>query len=57
MYMQKSLIWIGVAIGSTIGGLIPSLWGAGMLSFSSILLSGLGGFAGIWAGYTLSKNI
>ncbi len=55
--MQKSLIWIGVAIGSTIGGLIPSLWGAGMLSFSSILLSGLGGFAGIWAGYTLSKNI
>ena len=55
--MQKSLIWIGVAIGSTIGGLIPSLWGASMLSFSAILLSGLGGFVGIWAGYTLSKNI
>ncbi|MDQ2932918.1 MAG: hypothetical protein M3Q80_00865 [bacterium] len=51
----KTLIWIGVFIGSTLGGWIPTLWGAGIFSFSGIIGSMLGGVAGIWAGYTLSK--
>ena len=41
--------------GSTLGGLIPSLWNADMFSLSSVILSALGGFIGIWIGYTLSK--
>lgn len=50
----KTLIWIGVAVGSMVGGFIPTLWGASFLSFSSILLSAVGAFAGIWLGYKLS---
>lgn len=53
----KSLIWIGVAVGSTLGSLIPELWGAGMLSFSSIIFSTVGGLAGIYVGFKLSQSI
>jgi len=53
----KSLIWIGVLVGSTIGSFIPSLWGAGYLSMSSVILSTVGGIAGIWAGFRLSQSI
>ena len=52
---QRPLIWIGMFVGSTIGGLIPDLWGAGFLSFSGILLSGVGGIAGIYIGFKLSQ--
>ena len=51
----KSLIWIGLFIGSTIGSVLPSLWGAGMFSFSSILLSAVGGIFGIWAGFKVGN--
>jgi hypothetical protein len=51
---MRARIWFGVLVGSTIGGLIPDLWGAGMLSYSSVLLSGIGGFAGLWLGYLMS---
>jgi predicted MFS family arabinose efflux permease len=47
---MRSAIWIGIFIGSTIGGLIPELWGDGMLSYSGVLLSGVGAFVGLWAG-------
>lgn len=52
----KSLIWIGVFVGTTVGGFIPTLWGAGMLSFSSIMWSTVGGLAGIYLGFKLSKS-
>jgi predicted MFS family arabinose efflux permease len=50
---RSKLIWLGLFVGSTVGGLVPSLWGADMLSFSSVLLSGVGGVLGIWLGYRL----
>ncbi|MDB5238864.1 MAG: hypothetical protein JWO00_199 [Candidatus Parcubacteria bacterium] len=53
----KSFIWIGVFVGSSIGAYIPALWGAGVFSFSSILLSAVGGFAGIWAGFRLGQML
>jgi hypothetical protein len=46
--------WIGVLVGSTIGGMIPELWGDGMLSYSSILLSGAGAFVGMWIGFKMA---
>jgi len=52
---RKTLIWIGLAIGSTVGGFIPSLWGASMFSLWSTLLSALGGVLGIWAGFKASE--
>ena len=48
---MRSYIWAGVLIGSTIGGMIPSLWGDGMFSSWSILLSGIGALLGIWLAY------
>ena len=51
----KSLIWIGVFVGGTVGGYIPALWGDNFLSFSSVILSTIGGLVGIWAGWKLSQ--
>lgn len=53
---SKTLIWIGMAVGSTVGGMIPNLWGAGFLSFSAILLSAIGALIGIFAGFRISQN-
>lgn len=53
--MTKMFIWLGLAVGSTVGGFIPSLWGGETLSLAGILLSMLGGVAGIFAGYKLGQ--
>jgi len=53
---MKQMVWIGVFVGSTIGGSIPMLWGEGFLSMSSIWLSGVGAIVGIWIGYKISQN-
>jgi hypothetical protein len=47
---MRSAIWIGIFVGSTIGGLIPELWGDSMLSYSGVLFSGIGAFVGLWFG-------
>lgn len=52
---SKSLIWIFMAIGSAVGGYIPALWGEGFLSFSSVILTAVGGIIGIWVGFKLSQ--
>lgn len=54
---RNPLIWIGLLVGSTIGGFIPDLWGAGMFSFSGILFSGIGAVAGIFAGFYISQSM
>jgi len=51
---MRAHIWLGVLIGSVIGGFIPDLWGAGLFSYSSVLFSGIGGLAGLWFGYKMS---
>ncbi len=54
---SKQLIWIGMAVGSTIGGLIPDIWGADIFSISSIIFSGAGAIAGIYVGFKISQNM
>jgi hypothetical protein len=51
----KSLIMIGLVVGSTAGSYLPMLWGAGWLSIASVLFGGIGGLLGIWAGYKVSR--
>jgi predicted MFS family arabinose efflux permease len=48
---MRARIWLGILIGSSIGGLIPELWGGGLLSYSSVLLSGIGAVVGMWICY------
>jgi len=53
---MKALIYIGLAIGSTIGGLVGS-WidGGNIFGTWGLLLGAVGAVAGIWAGYKLSQ--
>lgn len=41
-------------IGSTLGSMIPGLWGDSFLSISSILWSGAGAIAGIFVAFKLT---
>ncbi len=52
---MKKLVWFGLIVGSTLGGMVPSLWGADVFSFSSIILSAVGGLLGIYLGYLLGR--
>ena len=53
--MNKTLMWVLISVGGTIGAITPSLFGANELSGWSILGSMIGGFAGIWIAYKLSE--
>jgi hypothetical protein len=53
---MKFYYYLGVFIGSTIGGFIPMLWGADLYSFSPILFSGIGGIIGIVVVYQLNNR-
>jgi uncharacterized membrane protein YeaQ/YmgE (transglycosylase-associated protein family) len=52
---KKSLIWIGMTVGSLVGGYLPALWGGDVLSFSGLILSTVGAFVGIWLGYRFGE--
>jgi len=54
---QKTFAMAGFTIGSLLGSYIPILFGAGLLSYSSVLFSGIGGIAGIYIGYKLGANL
>lgn len=54
---MKTLVMSGMIIGSTLGSYLPVLWGADVLSMSSVLFGAIGGFAGIWAGYKIAVRI
>jgi uncharacterized protein YcfJ len=56
MLTTKRAIFFGMVAGSVIGGLVPMLWGAGAFSMSSVVGSTVGGLAGIWAGWKISRN-
>ncbi|MCR4329343.1 MAG: hypothetical protein NUV65_02235 [Candidatus Roizmanbacteria bacterium] len=53
---QKTFTMAGFTIGSLLGSYIPTLFGAGMLSYTSVLVSGVGGIAGIYIGYKLGSS-
>ena len=54
---SKKLVWLGFFVGSTIGGMVPTLWGDEIISLSAIVLSTLGGIGGIWAGVRLGQTL
>lgn len=53
---RKTAIWIGVFVGSTVGGFVPSLWGAGMLSYSGLIASSIGSLVGIWVAWKVTEE-
>jgi hypothetical protein len=51
--VHKGPAYIGGFVGGLIGSFVPSLWGAGQLSISSVVFFMIGGFFGIWIAYRL----
>ncbi|MCL5003954.1 MAG: hypothetical protein M1352_01640 [Patescibacteria group bacterium] len=52
----KTFVFLGMILGSIVGGYLPAFFGVGIFSFSSIILSGLGALAGIYLAYRISKD-
>jgi hypothetical protein len=48
---SKTIVMLGMVIGSTVGGYIPSLFHAGFLSIWGVVGSAIGGLLGIWVTY------
>lgn len=46
--MSKSLMWLLIGLGATIGGLVPAWLGASYFSFWGILGSVVGAIAGLY---------
>jgi len=53
--MSKTLIYIGAAIGGALGGWLGSLIDHSIFGLWGILLSGIGGLAGIYAAYKIQQ--
>jgi len=51
--MGKGPTYTGGFVGSLAGSFIPSLWGAGQLSLSSLVFFVIGGVVGVWLAYRL----
>lgn len=51
---RSALVMLGMTIGSVVGSYLPVLFGAGLLSFTSIIASAIGGFLGIWLVYKMT---
>jgi hypothetical protein len=54
---MKKMIMGGMIVGSTIGGFVPYLWTSNVFSFSSVLLTAVGGIAGIYGGLKLARYL
>jgi hypothetical protein len=46
--VDRRVLWLFVAAGSTLGGLAPELWGGSAFGVASLALACLGGIAGVW---------
>ena len=53
--IKGSVIGMCATFEMVLGGFIPEMWGAGSFSVQSLLFSGLGGVAGIWAGGRIAE--
>lgn len=52
---MKSMVWVGMVIGSAVGGYAPVLFGGSALSFTSVITTAIGGILGIWIGFKLEN--
>jgi hypothetical protein len=53
--MDKKILYLFLIIGGIIGGYVPALWGASLFSTTSIIGNFVGGAAGLYLGYRLTK--
>ena len=53
---RKSLIWTGMFVGSALGSYLPLIWGGSWFSFTSVVLTAVGGILGIYLGFKIGSN-
>jgi hypothetical protein len=53
---DKTIVMLATGLGSAIGGYLPSLWGASIVSGWSIILATVGGILGLWLGLRLVRS-
>jgi uncharacterized membrane protein YeaQ/YmgE (transglycosylase-associated protein family) len=51
--MNKKTIMLGMIIGSTVGGYLPTFFGSDAFSFTSVICTFIGGALGIWLTYKM----
>jgi hypothetical protein len=52
--MDRRVVWIFVAVGSTLGGLTPAAWGGSAFGVMSFALGLVGALSGLWLGIRLT---
>ena len=50
------MIFLGMIVGSIVGGYAPVIFGAGIFSTTSIITGVIGGLLGIYIGYKITQN-
>jgi len=53
---MRGWLMAGVFGGSTLGGIVPSIFGAGMTSTWGVIGTALGGFAGLYVGWRIAQE-
>lgn len=55
LMMGRGVIGMCATFGLLLGGFVPMLWGASSFGLESLLFSGIGGVAGVWAGFRIAE--
>lgn len=51
---SKKIVMLGMVVGSTIGGYIPTFFGFSAFSYASVVTTAIGGAIGIYITYKLT---
>ena len=54
--VNKKVLWMCIAVGSTIGGYLPTLFGQSSFGLISMLGSGVGAVAGVFAAQRIDAD-
>ena len=54
--VNKKVLWMCMAVGSTVGGYLPTFVGQGSFSVASIVGSFVGGVAGVFAARSIDAD-
>ena len=55
--VDKRVLWMCIAVGSTVGGLIPQAWNASGFGVAALLGSAIGGIVGVWVAVRISGSL
>jgi hypothetical protein len=55
--VDKRVLWMCIAVGSTLGALIPEAWGASGFGIAAIVGSAVGAIAGVWVAARIGDSL